>query len=310
MADPTITVILCTRDRSEMMKRCLKSLLVQDYGPYEIILVENASKHFMIPPVLSSRPVRIFSYPIPGLSAARNLAVRQARGEVLAFLDDDAVAQPDWLRQGQKNFRDGSVGCVTGKILPLFLETEWQRRLASAGWFPSDSNRREFDQKHFDPLQTSPGTGSNLFIRKQFFDQNCFPELFGPGTPVFAADEHYLFHDMIRADWKIVYDPDAVVHHDYASDRQSYENVIRKYSISRGAYLTKFLFTEKGFRMQAWEYLFRKTFGRESGAENPMLAARITGLLKGPFALIASALRKKTKAELVLLAEYPGEFAI
>jgi len=93
-----LTAVICTRDRPELLARALRSLLAQRHPPLEILVVDNAPSNELTRELLEREfpMVRYVREPVPGLDFARNRAIREATGRYLAFLDDDAVAGPDW----------------------------------------------------------------------------------------------------------------------------------------------------------------------------------------------------------------------
>ena len=99
-ADALATVIVCTRDRPASLRRTLGSLLEGDYPHYEILVVDNDPAKPATRSLVADLGgnVRYSAEPLPGLSRARNRGVREARGEVLAFIDDDVIADRGWLR--------------------------------------------------------------------------------------------------------------------------------------------------------------------------------------------------------------------
>jgi len=130
---PFISVVVpTTMHHPEQLDRCLTSLLALDYPDFEVILVDNrpdaTTARADLHARLSRYPrVRVVSEPRPGISAARNHGVRVARGELVAFTDDDAVAHPGWLRGiGRRFAAEPDVDCVSGVVLPAELETPVQ----------------------------------------------------------------------------------------------------------------------------------------------------------------------------------------
>ncbi len=97
-----ITAAICTHNRDEVLGEAIESLLNQTLPPdqYEVLVVDNNSSDATAGLVANFSPGRNLTYlfePRQGLSYARNTAVRAAAGEIIAFLDDDAIASPQWL---------------------------------------------------------------------------------------------------------------------------------------------------------------------------------------------------------------------
>ena len=116
---PSVTVVVPARDRPSETRACVESLLALDYPPdlLEVIVVDDASQ----PPlsrVLSDLPVRVVRRETnEGQSAARNLASSMARGEVLAFTDNDCVADTGWLRPLIAGLCEPGIDVVGGQVL-------------------------------------------------------------------------------------------------------------------------------------------------------------------------------------------------
>src|SRR5262245_27444264 len=103
MTDPKVTVAICTYARPASLRIAIDSLLRQTFprNDLEILIVDNTADPGGLAALRYEYPSSdLFTWchePVPGLSRARNLAIRLARGEILAFIDDDARARPDWL---------------------------------------------------------------------------------------------------------------------------------------------------------------------------------------------------------------------
>src|ERR1700694_3709220 len=129
---PFVSVIVPTHERIELLRSCLQALMSLHYPAYEIIIVDNAPQT-----QATADFIRQTYHDVPcihyiceerlGASEARNRGIMAARGEILAFTDDDAVVDPYWLIELVRAFRSADdVACVTGLILPLELETPAQ----------------------------------------------------------------------------------------------------------------------------------------------------------------------------------------
>ncbi len=92
-----ISVIVCTRDRSESLARCLESLQRLTLAPQEIIVVDNAPRTDATRLLVEQMGgVTYVLEPRPGLSVARNTGLRHAKSPLVAFTDDDVVVHSDW----------------------------------------------------------------------------------------------------------------------------------------------------------------------------------------------------------------------
>ncbi|MFH9941080.1 glycosyltransferase [Streptomyces murinus] len=138
MSDPGISVVICayTEDRWEDILAAVSSVRAQSYPALETLLVVDHN------PALGERlerayrtaeDVRVLPNSGPrGLSSGRNTGIAASRGEVIAFLDDDAVAERDWLRRFAEAYADPRVLAVGGRTEPVWASG---RRPA---WFPEE----------------------------------------------------------------------------------------------------------------------------------------------------------------------------
>lgn len=124
MTTPFISVAICTRNRARHLRAALDSLTRQTLPAdrFEVLVVDNGSGD-ETPAVVRSFGARVrgLHEPIAGLSRARNHALARAASPLIAYLDDDAVAEPGWLAALTERFEsDGSIGAVGGRTLPAF----------------------------------------------------------------------------------------------------------------------------------------------------------------------------------------------
>lgn len=125
---PVVSVVLCTWNRAALLDGALTALVSQhDAPPHEILVVDNASPDdtaAVIQRYAERFPhVRPIYEARPGLSFARNAAVRDARGSVVAFTDDDVRVNPDWVAELAEAFiRWPAAACVGGPVLPQWPE--------------------------------------------------------------------------------------------------------------------------------------------------------------------------------------------
>ena len=116
---PLVTVAVCSYNGAARIGRTIDSLLAQSLGSpdLEILVIDNASSDGTSDVALAYGPrVRVAFEPRPGLSAARNRALVEATGGVIAFIDDDAEGHPTWVEQLARAFDDPSVVGAGGPV--------------------------------------------------------------------------------------------------------------------------------------------------------------------------------------------------
>lgn len=213
---PTISVVVCafTRDRLEVMGEAIDSLRAQTLSPHEIVLVidhapellEEARELWPDLKIVANRERQ-------GLSGARNTGVAEATGEVVAFLDDDAIAEPEWLRRLAEAYADPNVLGAGGTVRPRWLE-------GKPGWFPP-----EFDwvvgcthsgmPRELEPVRNLVGANMS-FRRAPLLEVGGFSHDLGRvGTLPVGCEETDL-SIRVHQRWpeaEILYDPAAAVEH-------------------------------------------------------------------------------------------------
>jgi hypothetical protein len=123
-----VSAVICTHNRATFLRRALASLAAQTIpaGRFEIIVVDNAStddtRELVTHELSGLGPLRYLFEPRLGVSHARNAGWRAARAPLVAFLDDDAIAAPDWLARAVSAFAafESAPGCLGGPVLPIW----------------------------------------------------------------------------------------------------------------------------------------------------------------------------------------------
>ncbi len=97
--DPLVSVVMPTYRRPELLARAIESVLASSYGNFELLVVEDGEDERSRTVVEQASDPRVSWTPIPhaGVSAARNRALNAARGEIIAYLDDDNLMDPEWI---------------------------------------------------------------------------------------------------------------------------------------------------------------------------------------------------------------------
>lgn len=222
-AAPTASVVICayTEDRWDDLVDAIGSCHAQTAPPLETIVVVDHNEQLLD----RLRGAAGDTVVIPnseerGLSGARNTGIRAARGEVVAFLDDDATAAPDWLEKLLAGYADKAVIGVGGWIEPVWPAHRRPPALPPEfDWVVGCSYRGL-------PETTSPVRnmiGANMSLRRHVFDAiGAFPSGLGRiGTVPLGCEETELCIRARRqlASSVILFEPRAVVHHRIAGHR-------------------------------------------------------------------------------------------
>jgi glycosyltransferase involved in cell wall biosynthesis len=241
---PLVTIAICTKDRPEGVRRLLSSLQEQTVALAEgsgldILVVDNAPSDERTRELAAAHPgVRYVREARPGLNFARNRAVREARGEIIAFLDDDVIVDQHWSAGLASAWADNPDACAfTGQVLPMELETDAQIVFERRGGF-----RRGFERIRFGPVLPGNalypggagifGAGANMAFRTEMLRTlGGFDEALDTGADVPGGGDLDIFYRVIRAGYALVYEPGFMVFHQHRRDMQA---LLRQYRRSWG----------------------------------------------------------------------------
>ncbi len=247
-----VSVILATCQRPKKLFACLTSLQALKLKPYEIIVVDNSAGDPATREVVQQFPaVRYLSEKKRGSSAARNTGVRQSKGHLIAFVDDDEVVHPNWLSHLVNCFTEKSTGLATGLVLPGDLQNEIQYMFEKRFSFVRGYTPFTFDSAYYQehrktgvPVWDIGGSG-NMAIRKSVFNAiGGFDERLGAGQAG-CSEDSALFYAALANGWECQYEPRAVVFHTHRSDIESLSSQLHFYM--RG-HVTALLFQFKRYR--------------------------------------------------------------
>jgi GT2 family glycosyltransferase len=244
----SLTVAVCTKGRPEMLARCLEALrrtrrseearlgelLSLEPQRNEILVVDNAPSDDRNQAVVGRYPgIRYVREPLPGLDFARNRAITEARGEFIAFVDDDVVVDEYWLEGLYGALEDNpDASGVTGLVLPYALETPAQILFESRGGFG-----RGFEPIHYGQvLPGKPlypcgagifGAGANMAFRREVLRSlGGFDEALDTGAALPGGGDLDIFYRLIRAGYTLVYEPRFAAFHEH---RQDLDGLRRQY---------------------------------------------------------------------------------
>lgn len=222
----TFTVVICTKDRIKDLSRCLKSLAEslagEKPGQWDVLIVDNASSDG----TGDQACVLAEGYPVRlsvtreerlGLAIARNTGLREARGEIVIFVDDDITFFSGWISAWEKAFLDDSLAAAGGPIIPVFPDSvpDWYREgvIADGGTTGLYEHGCEVSEYEADNGVGHP-RGGNMAIRRMLALQSGgFREDLGWGKKKIPGEETEFFKRLHAEGNRILYLPGARVHH-------------------------------------------------------------------------------------------------
>jgi glycosyltransferase involved in cell wall biosynthesis len=222
-----LTAILCTYNRCQSLQRALNSaaaLVLPESVEWEVLVVDNNSNDQTRKTVggFSARYPGRFRYlfePRPGKSHALNAGIREARGDVLAFMDDDVVVHPEWLQNLTAALQDREWAGSGGRILP-----EWN--CSPPRWLSPDSSHAAGPLVAFHPMQEAgeisvAPIGTNMAFRKEMFEKyGNFRVDLGPRPGSELRNEDTEFGErLLAAGERLRYEPSAIVYHPVSENR-------------------------------------------------------------------------------------------
>ncbi len=222
-----VTVILCTFNRSERLRNALRNLALSDVSElfqWTVLVVDNNSRDDTREVVeeFCTRFPNNFQYrfePRQGKSFALNTGIREASGDVLAFMDDDVEVDRFWITRLAGSLRDSNWSGVGGRILPEqgfalppWLNKDEKDALAPLALFDMGDEAREI---HEAPFGANMAFRSEMFQKHGQFRTDLGPQ---PGSEIRNEDTEFGLR-LLSAGERFWYEPSAVVYHEMPAAR-------------------------------------------------------------------------------------------
>ena len=233
-----VSIIIVNFNGKTFLNNCLKSIFKNNYKNFEIIIVDNHSSDNSI--VFIKKQFSIYAKKIKiielknnfGPAYARNQGVKQAKGKIIAFLDNDTEVDNNWISKANKEFEnDKNIGCIQSKLLLLDEKNKFdyagdflnQFGLLSHRATYKDIDAGQFNQKAIIFAAKSAG----MFIRKKVFDQ------------IDGFDNDYFIYmeetDLCWRSWlagyKTLYCPNSVVYHGFSGSFKLLSSKLATYNL-------------------------------------------------------------------------------
>jgi GT2 family glycosyltransferase len=249
------SVVICTREKPEGLAAALESLVAQDHPDFHVWVIDSAPRSDATERVVGAftprLSVRCLAEPRPGLARARNRALAQdLDGEIVAWLDDDELADPMWLSELCRALaqRPAAVG-ASGAVVPGELLTPAQMWFEQFG---GHSKGRGFTPAEFSPdsrREQSPlyplppfGVGANMAFRTDALRRaGGFDPALGAGTRTQAGEDTRMFTELLRRGGTTLYHPSALTRHFHRRELSGLSAQMRGYGVGLTAFYTALL---------------------------------------------------------------------
>jgi glycosyltransferase involved in cell wall biosynthesis len=240
-APPTLSVVIATKDRAPFVARCLEALAAQDAPVDEVIVVDQSADDGTLA-ACEEHGARHVRDPGRGQSRGRNIGLALASGDLIACLDDDCYAHPDWARAIRDVMaRHPDAAGAFGEMLG--------GRGAPAGAAGLEVSTIAFPAEVVHRGRRPPyevGYGGNFVLRREAW-RTLGPapcdELLDPGSPNPGAGDMDLIHRLLRDGAPLVSAPTIRALHDQHRPAGALVRQMRGYGRGTGAYLGKHIFS-------------------------------------------------------------------
>ena len=228
-----VSVIVCTHSLNNYknLKDAINSLLNQTHKKMEIIIVVDGNQRLyekIVKDYDNQKKIKVVaSRKNIGLSGARNIGIRASRGDIIAFLDDDAIADKKWLKELLKVYKEHDAIAVGGKLLPKW-ETQKPKFLPEEYYWLIGVTYKGFPEKVAEVRNTF---GSNLSFKAEALKVlgGFRTEMGVRGKRLLQAEETELCERMReKFGRRVVYNPDAIVYHKVFPERLRMRFLLRR----------------------------------------------------------------------------------
>lgn len=217
MTELTVSVVVVSRGRAAALKRCLLGLSQLQYTPFEVIVVADPVGIKAAQEAPFADALKLVPFDVANICIARNLGIAQAAGDIVAFIDDDAVPEPQWLHYLVAPAAQSDVAAMGGYVRGRNgISFQWKARSLDALGEPHDL---DIDPRQPSVLTPPKGRAIKTEGTNMAFRRNVLIALggFDPAFHYFL-DETDLNMRLARAGHATAIVPRAEVHHGFAAN--------------------------------------------------------------------------------------------
>jgi GT2 family glycosyltransferase len=264
---PLVSVVLATKNRHVLAKRCLESIYQLEYPNFEVVVVDSSDGNETETLINERfRDVRYVRNHAGRVCVAKSRGAKAATGQYVAFTDDDAEVDRHWVSGLVLALETSpTVACATGLVMPLELETRAQGLFEESGAFVEGIRPRRISLANREPGSLLPyatgriGAGVNMAWRNDVLTKLGY---FDIALDVCGAEDLAIFFDALCAGYEIAYEPSAIVWHQHRRTMEELRAQTLWHSTGLGAYLTRCLVKEP---RRTWDLVKRIPSGLRYG---------------------------------------------
>ena len=244
-----VDIVIPTRNRGSLIDITITSIRESTFNAFTLWVIDqsdnDATERALRAHVEADPRIRYIHTTTRGSSIARNIGATYGDAPYLIFTDDDCRVEPNWLEMLLHELKQEDTWAVFGRIIP---DEKYQERI------PPDAipvtkglpmalkdapQRQVYEHNRFN---LSFGHGANMGFRRIRYQQiDGFDELLGAGGPLRSWPERDIGYRILYAGGRIIYTPDALVHHRHWRGWNDVRRTYKNYAFGTGAVVTKYL---------------------------------------------------------------------
>lgn len=275
---PAVSVTICTRNRPDMIGDAVASVLANDHPSFELVVIDQSDTD-ATGTVLRERfgddpRLRYVHTTRVGLSAAYNAGIAAARADILAFTDDDCIAEPGWLRAVEQSFDENP------DVFLLYGQVCKPASFNGDGVLPTLQFSRSWRIEKPAPFRLF-GMGANFAARRELFERvGNFDEVLGGGGPLRSSQDTDLLYRVYHAGLTTLVDPRVRVDHYGVRTEEQWPNTLFAYGVGDGGFYTKHARCLDGASVKLFGVKTAKVFARALGRRRAYFRGYLYGMGK------------------------------
>jgi len=225
-----VSIVIPVKTVSKYLMECIDACLRLDYPDLEILVFPDKKEG------INRKGVRVIPTGDVPPPVKRDLALKHAKGDILAFIDDDAYPRRDWLKNGMAHFRDRGIGAVGGPAVTPESDNIKQK---ASGLVLSSIIGGGLTRNRYRPslkvTETDDWPTVNFIVRK-----DVFMKLGGFDNEYWPGEDTKFCLDLVKSGYRIIQDPNVLVYHHRRGVFRPHLNQVRRYAQHRGFFVKRF----------------------------------------------------------------------